>query len=81
MLVTAAVALALLCVGLFHRQLSRSRASWAGGVVPALWLTALVVVAALGHIDSGIDMAVAVLGSVILLRMWSEGREFARTRA
>ena len=74
-MVTVAIVLLCLGLGLLHRSLSRMRSAWLGGIVPALWVVAAIGFFVQGQVDSALDFVMAVVGVVALLRLWDEGRQ------
>ena len=78
-LITAAVALACIILGLIHWQLSRSGPRWAGVIVPALWVAAAIYLVVTGTINTLLDIGGLVLVTVVLARIWDDGRR-KRTR-
>ncbi len=77
-MLTLTIALACVGLGLVHRQASRMRSPWLGAVVPALYLVGVIALFVQGHLDSGVDYAMAAVGLLVLARIWDEGRS-ART--
>jgi len=73
-LITAAIALACIILGLIHWQLSRSATRWPGAIIPALWVAAAGYLVATGTIDSLLDVAGLVVVTVALARIWDDGR-------
>ncbi|GGX36401.1 hypothetical protein GCM10010383_78110 [Streptomyces lomondensis] len=74
LLVVAAAVLAVL--GL-HLVMARRGAVWLGAVVPCLWIAAVVVMAVQDRLDLRSSL-VSVAGLVMLLWMWSGGRQARR---
>lgn len=74
-----AVAAAVLVVLGLHLVMSRRGPVWLGAVVPCLWVVAVVVMAVQDRLDPR-SILVSVAGLVLLLWMWSGGRQ-ARGKA
>jgi hypothetical protein len=70
----------LLGVGLLHWRLSRTRAAWPGALVPALWGVLVVVAAVTGRVENTTSYLMAAFVAVVLVRMWTQGREAATAR-
>ncbi len=80
---TAALALITLAVlSVLGLQLLAGRKGplWLGLVAPTLWVGAVVALLATGRIEVGRPLVVAAAGLVLLLWIWSNGRQ-ARARA
>jgi len=80
-LITIGLVAGCILVGLVHRQLARLAPAWPGAVVPALWAAAAIYLLASGSIDSLLDGAGLVLVTVVLARIWHEGRQHRSTRS
>ncbi|WP_433546450.1 hypothetical protein ACQPZG_16130 [Streptomyces sp. CA-294286] len=72
-----AVAAAVLAVLGLHWAMARRGPVWLGAVVPCLWIIAVVVMAVQGRLDLRSSL-VTVAALVLLLWMWSGGREARR---
>lgn len=75
LLITLAIAAGCLTVGVVHWRLARLAPRWPGAVVPALWVGTAVVLVARGTIDSLVDVGGLLLVTVVLARIWHEGRQ------
>ncbi|MCX5204521.1 hypothetical protein OG897_24080 [Streptomyces sp. NBC_00237] len=76
-LVLLSVAVAVLAVLGLHLLMARKGPAWLGAVVPCLWSVAVVVMAVQGRLDLRSSL-VAVAAVVMLLWMWSSGRQARR---
>ena len=67
---------------LFHFWASRRAPKYwyLGGIVPALWIGALVFLFANGKIDLGADWQMLVFPTAILLLIWLAGHEAAKKK-
>jgi hypothetical protein len=81
LLITIGLAAGCILVGLIHRQLARLAPAWPGAVVPALWAGAAVYLAVSGSLDSLVDVGGIVLVTVVLARIWHEGRQHRLARS
>ena len=71
-----------IAITLFHIWASRRKPKYwyLGGIVPALWLGALVFLFANGKIDLAEDWRMLVFPTAILLLIWLEGHEAAKKK-
>ena len=55
---------------------------WLGAIAPTLWVGAVVVLLLMGKVETGRPVVVSAAGLVLLLWIWSSGRQSrARTEA
>lgn len=80
-LITIGLVAGCILVGLVHRHLARLAHGWPGAVVPALWVGAVIYLAASGSLASLLDVGGVVLVSVVLARIWHEGRQHRTARS
>jgi len=80
-LLTIGLVAGCILVGLVHRQAARLAPAWPGAVVPALWAAAAVYLLVSGSINSLVDVAGVVLVTVVLARIWHEGRQHRAARS
>lgn len=71
-----------IAVTLFHFWASRRAPKYwyLGGIVPALWIGALVFLFVNGKIDLGADWQMLVFPTAILLLIWLAGHEAAKKK-
>lgn len=75
------LAAACILVGLVHRQLARLGPAWPGAVVPVLWVATAISLVATGNIRSAVDVGGLLLVSVVIARIWHEGRQHRAARS
>ncbi len=80
-LITIGLAAGCILIGLLHRQLARLAPAWPGAVVPVLWAGAAIYLAVSGSLRSLVDVGGVVLVTVVLARIWHEGRQHRSTRS
>lgn len=60
--------------------LSRFGPSWAGSILTALWVIAIILVAVNGHMSSWRDYLMATIGFLVLLVLWGRGIDARRQK-
>ncbi|MBF4574743.1 hypothetical protein [Frondihabitans sp. VKM Ac-2883] len=63
-----------------HLLVSRSNRAWLGGIVPALWLIAAIVLGFEGLLEPIRDWLMAAAGFVMLLVFWGRGIDTRRAK-
>jgi hypothetical protein len=74
-LIVVGIAAACIVVGLIHWMLARLAPVWPGAIIPTLWVMTAIYLVATGGIDSIVDVGGLILVSVVLARIWHEGRQ------
>ena len=80
-LVAIAIVVGCILVGLIHGRLARLAPVWPGAVVPLLWVASAITLVAAGLIRSAVDVGGLLLVSVVLARIWHEGRQKRAARS
>lgn len=73
------VGAAVAAVLALHMLLARKGLVWLGGLIPALWVVAVVVLASQGRLEPGRPYLVACAGFVMLVWMWAGARKTRNT--
>lgn len=80
-LIIAGIATGAILVGLVHGRLARLEPVWPGAIIPALWGGTAIMLVAAGSIHSIVDMGGVLLVSVVILRIWHDGRQKRTARS
>lgn len=68
-------------IGLLQWRLAQLAPAWPGAVVPVLWVGTAISLVVAGEIHSLVDVGGLLLVTVVIARLWHDGRQKRATRS